>query len=84
MQAALRARRWQYQLRDQFEALRASEVALRDRQRQLHTLADNSPDILSRFDRQLRHVFINSAGLGAIGLQRSEVLGRTNRELGMP
>jgi PAS domain S-box-containing protein len=84
VQAALRARRRQYQLSEQFEALRASEVALRDRERQLHTLADNSPDILSRFDRQLRHVFINSAGLAAMGLQRSEVLGRTSRELGMP
>lgn len=84
VQAALRARRRQYQLRDQFDALWASEAALRARERQLHTLADNTPDILSRFDRQLRHVFINLAGVAATGLSRTQVLGRTNRELGMP
>ncbi|MBX9605849.1 MAG: response regulator [Gammaproteobacteria bacterium] len=84
VQAALRARSRQYQLRDQLEALRASEAALRARERQLETLTENTPDILSRFDRQLRHTFVNRAATDLTGIAREAFIGRTNRELGMP
>jgi len=60
------------------------EAALLDRERELQTLADNTPDILSRFDRQLRHVFINAAVEKATGRAPEEFVGKTNRELGMP
>jgi PAS domain S-box-containing protein len=52
--------------------------------RELQTLTDNSPDILTRFDRQMRHVFVNAAVERVTGVDRSTVLGKTNRELGMP
>ncbi|MDG3005849.1 PAS domain-containing hybrid sensor histidine kinase/response regulator [Paludisphaera mucosa] len=58
------------------------EAALRDRE--LQTLADNSPDILTQFDRELRHVFVNAAVEKATGRSRESFLGRTNREMGMP
>ncbi|MEO7996406.1 MAG: PAS domain-containing protein [Gemmatimonadaceae bacterium] len=58
--------------------------ALRRRQRELQTLADNSPDILTRFDRSYRHVFVNSAVERATGIHPSKFIGRTTRELGMP
>ncbi|MBC8087531.1 MAG: PAS domain S-box protein [Phycisphaerae bacterium] len=58
--------------------------SLRRRQRELQTLADNSPDILTRFDRNHRHVFVNSAVERATGLPAHQFIGRTNRELGMP
>ncbi|WP_198320733.1 hybrid sensor histidine kinase/response regulator [Azohydromonas aeria] len=61
-----------------------AEDALRTRERELQTLADNSPDILTRFDRALRHVFVNVAVEKATGRPRAEFLGRSNRELGMP
>ncbi|MGE3849310.1 MAG: ATP-binding protein [Gammaproteobacteria bacterium] len=83
VQAALRARARQYQLRDQLEALRASEDALRARERQLETLTENTPDILSRFDRELRHIFVNRAATDLTGIDREAFIGRTNRELGM-
>ncbi len=60
------------------------EDALRARERELQTLADNLPDIVARFDRDLRHVFVNAAVERATGRPREEFLGRTNRELGMP
>lgn len=61
-----------------------AEAALAARERELRALADNSPDILTRFDRELRHVFVNAAVEKATGRSPAEFLGKTNRELGMP
>ena len=83
VKAAIRARARQYQMREQFTNLQESESALRLREQQLHTLAENTPDILSRFDRQLRHVYANQAATEATGLSREEFLGRTHREIGI-
>ena len=55
-----------------------------DKERELRSLTDNSPDLLTRFDREFRHVFVNAAVERVTGLQRLDVLGKTNRELGMP
>ena len=63
---------------------RVAEEKLRRREWELQTLADNSPDILTRFDPNLRHVFVNAAVLKVTGRQREEYLGKTNHELGMP
>jgi PAS domain S-box-containing protein len=63
---------------------RVAEEKLRRREWELQTLADNSPDILTRFDPNLRHVFVNAAVSKVTGRQREEYLGKTNRELGMP
>jgi len=61
-----------------------AEEAQRARERALQTLADHSPDIISRFDRNLRHVFINAAVERVTGQPRTAFLGKTNRDLGMP
>jgi PAS domain S-box-containing protein len=84
VKAAIRARARQYQMREQFTTLQDSEAAVRLRERQLHTLAENTPDILSRFDRRLRHVYVNQAATEVTGLSSQEFLGRTHREIGMP
>jgi PAS domain S-box-containing protein len=63
--------------------LKLAEVALRARERELHTLADNSPVAFARFDRQLRHVFVNRAAERAAGMPSEQLLGKTTRELGM-
>ncbi len=84
VKAAIRARVRQYQMREQFTNLQDSEAALRLRERQLHTLAENTPDILSRFDSQLRHVYVNRAATVATGLPQEEMVGRTHREIGIP
>jgi len=68
VQAALRGRKRQYQTRDQMRMLRETEETVRTREQQLHTLAENSPDILSRFDRNFRHVFVNQAATRNTGL----------------
>ena len=57
---------------------------LRRRERELQALADNSPDILTRFDRQFRHVIVNKAVERATGLSPQHFVGKTHRELGIP
>ena len=68
---------------DRTEQVRG-EQALRRSQQELQTLANNIPDVLSRFDRHLRFVFINAAGEKATGLRKKDFLGKTNREIGFP
>lgn len=64
--------------------LKRAQAALQGRERELQTLADNTPDVLTRFDRDLRHVFVNAAVEKATGRPRADFLGKTNRDLGMP
>jgi PAS domain S-box-containing protein len=66
------------------QALQTSQARLRASERELRTLTDNAPDVMTRFDRQLRHVFVNAAITRATGLSPEQIIGKTNRELGMP
>jgi PAS domain S-box-containing protein len=61
-----------------------AEHAAADREREFRTLATHSPDLVARFDRALRHRYVNPAVEAATGLSAEAYLGRTNRELGMP
>lgn len=47
------------------------------------TLAENSPDIIARFDRQKRHLYANRAAVEPYGRPAEEIIGKTNSELGM-
>jgi PAS domain S-box-containing protein len=66
------------------DAARDAQTELARRERELQTLADNSPDIFTRFDRGLRLVFVNSAVEHVAGRPRDAFIGKTNRELAMP
>ena len=57
---------------------------LRTKENELRSLTDNSPDILTRMDRQLRYLFVNAAITRATGHVPTELIGKNNRELGMP
>jgi PAS domain S-box-containing protein len=59
------------------------EAALRQREQEFRALAENAPDVIERFDRELRHVYVNPAIEKATGKSPSEFIGKTNRELGM-
>jgi len=58
--------------------------ALSRRERELQNVTENTPDALARFDRQFRHVFVNSVIEKIMGRPVVEILGKTSRELGMP
>lgn len=61
-----------------------AEQDIRERELMLRAVTDNSPDMLARFDRDLRHVFVNPAVERLSGRPASDFLGRTYRQLGMP
>ncbi len=55
-----------------------------DRMKREHSLLPKSaPEIIARLDRDLRHVYVNDAVERAIGLPTEQILGKTNRELGI-
>jgi two-component system, cell cycle sensor histidine kinase and response regulator CckA len=60
------------------------EATLHRREQEFRTLITNAPDIIARFDQNLRHLYINPAVEPATGLSTQDFLGKTNRELGMP
>ncbi len=68
---------------DRTEHFKSAEKLSRQ-ERELRSLADNTPDVLTRFDRQLRHVFVNSVIEKITDKKVHELLGKTNRELSMP
>jgi PAS domain S-box-containing protein len=61
-----------------------AEEALRRSEEKFRNLAENLPDIIVRFDRELRYVYVNPAVQKVTGLSPLEVTGKTNRELGLP
>jgi PAS domain S-box-containing protein len=65
-------------------ALRASEGRLRQSQREFEMLADALPEVITRFDRELRHTYANAAVEREMGLVRTALLGRTNFQAGFP
>jgi PAS domain S-box-containing protein len=48
------------------------------------SLIDNAEDIIVRFDRSMRHVYVNRAVERATGIPAAAFIGHTNAELGMP
>ena len=60
-----------------------AEEALRESEEQFRWLAEHSQDYILRYDRQLRHTYINPAGLKAVGNSASDIIGRTDRESGL-
>lgn len=60
------------------------EAELRRRETELRGLLDNSPDYVTRLDRQFRHTYINKAAAESAGLTVEEFLGKSDWELGIP
>jgi len=48
------------------------------------TLTQNSPDIIMRFDRQYRHVYVNSRVEELLGMPPESFLFKTHKEIGFP
>lgn len=59
------------------------EKELRRQEQQFKTLAENAPDIISRVDREFRHLYVSPAVEKATGISPAAFIGKTNAELGM-
>jgi two-component system, cell cycle sensor histidine kinase and response regulator CckA len=61
-----------------------TQADLYSREQEFRTLSENAPDIIARFDRSFRYLYVNRAMELATGLAVKDFTGKTNQELGMP
>ncbi|GAB3883199.1 PAS domain-containing protein [Spirosoma agri] len=53
-------------------------------ERQLRTLVEHTPDVITRWDSNLKLIFANQAFAGKMGLPNTALLGKTNLEMEQP
>jgi two-component system cell cycle sensor histidine kinase/response regulator CckA len=57
-------------------------AARRESEERFRALAENSLDVIIRFDREYRHLYVNPPVEAQTGIKPSSFIGRTHRELG--
>lgn len=62
----------------------AGDATRHSYEREFRALIENSPDIISRVDRQMRHLYVNPAIRVLVNRDPQDCLGRTKAELGLP
>jgi two-component system, cell cycle sensor histidine kinase and response regulator CckA len=60
------------------------EATLQQREQEFRTLAENAPDIIARFDKNLRFLYVNSVAGETASLAAPDFLGKTAAEMGLP
>jgi len=61
-----------------------AEQALRDREETFRALAEQSLDVIMRFDKQGRHLYVNPIVETTTGIKPEEFIGKTHGEMGFP
>jgi diguanylate cyclase (GGDEF)-like protein/PAS domain S-box-containing protein len=62
----------------------AEEITERRWLEEFRTLAENSTDMIVRFDRALRRIYVNAAFEHLLGKPRTALLNKSNHEIGLP
>jgi two-component system sensor histidine kinase/response regulator len=61
-----------------------AEAALRQREQEFRALVENAPDVIIRFDRHSRYLYINSRVERVSKIPPAAYIGKTPREIGFP
>lgn len=76
-----REKEWHEHLEELVEE-RSRQLA--DTEQRFRQVADNTPDLIASFDREIRHTAVNTAVSKAMGLAPEAILGKDHRDLGFP
>ncbi len=60
------------------------ELAIKESEEKYHTIATNTLDIINRFDKNYRHIYVSPSAERITGIKAKEFIGKTHRELGFP
>lgn len=60
-----------------------TEIQLQQQELEFRTLVENTPDIITRYDRELRHLYISPTIEQALGIPADQIIGKTATELGL-
>ncbi len=63
--------------------VREGATHLRRAEEQFRTLVENLPDVIARFDADLRHLYVSPSVQRVTGRPPQDFVGRTNRDMGM-
>lgn len=66
------------------ETLQAHEAELREREESFRALVEHTPDIITRFNRELACMYVNPAAETITGISREEFIGQHTENLSFP
>ncbi|MBD2463455.1 PAS domain S-box protein [Oscillatoria sp. FACHB-1407] len=72
------------QVQERTRELQEANILLAQREREFRTLVENTPDVITRHDRQYRYLYVNPAGTQAAGITLQFYLGKQPSELDYP
>lgn len=83
---------WKTRIVKNFQYCTARDVTARvndreklvESERLFRSLAETSPDMIMRFDRQYRHLYVNPASEKYLGIKPEKFIGKSHEELGFP
>lgn len=81
--SAIREARLRRQLEQELDERKRAEGALFRREQELRAVVETAPDVITRVDRDLRYVYVNSAFERVQGLPAEVLLGKVVGETGM-
>ncbi|BAY31837.1 multi-sensor signal transduction histidine kinase [Nostoc carneum NIES-2107] len=72
------------QVQERTKQLRETNAILQKREQEFRTLVENTPDVISRHNRQYRYLYVNPASTQQSGIPGETYLDKTPADLGYP